>query len=276
MVRDGRGEEFAPECVNAFEAVSVAPAFWLDVASPRIYSILNREIDWPALVLDEMAVEGIARIFGRVVDGMSPWTGTRSAGVAATAVALAAHLNFSPREQTLMRAAGYLHDMGKIAVPSRILDKPGQPTEQEWAVLREHTYHTFRVLDTIGGMPQICEWAAFHHERLDGSGYPFGHEGRDLTLGARIMSVADVFTAVTEDRPYRPAHSEEAALEVLQDKVRDGALDRNVVFTLRAHFESINSSREHEQAAWASKQVALEDLLREAPGSGRLSMVCGL
>ena len=111
-----------------------------------------------------------------------------------------------------MRAAGYLHDLGKIAVPSRILDKPAPPSQHEWAVLREHTYHTFRVLDTIGGMPQISEWAAFHHERLDGTGYPFGHEGKDLTLGARIMAVADIFTAVTEDRPYRAALCEEDAM----------------------------------------------------------------
>ena len=88
LVRSGRGRRFPADVVEAFAKVATPPAFWLDVTSPRIYSILSREIDWPTLVLDETAVEGIAQIFGRVVDSMSPWTGTHSAGVAATAVAL--------------------------------------------------------------------------------------------------------------------------------------------------------------------------------------------
>ena len=262
LVKAGSGREFPPECVRAFCQVAGVPAFWLDATSPRIYSILSEEVDWPTLLIDESAVEGIAQIFGRVVDSMSPWTGTHSAGVAATAVALSGYLNFSPREQVLMRAAGYLHDLGKMAVPGRILDKPATPTQEEWALLREHTYHTFRILNTIGGMPQISEWAAFHHERLDGQGYPFGHKGKDLTLGARIMAVADVFTAVTEDRPYRPGLREEDALQVLHCKVEDGGLDRQVVAALRAHSRKIGSLRRKEQADWTSKQVTLADLMR--------------
>jgi HD-GYP domain-containing protein (c-di-GMP phosphodiesterase class II) len=261
----GQGREFPPECVGAFREVAAVPAFWLDVASPRIYSILSREVDWPTLVIDETAVEGIAQIFGRVVDSMSPWTGTHSAGVAATAVALSGYLHFSPREQVLMRAAGYLHDLGKVAVPAAILDKPAAPTKTEWAVLREHTYHTFRILDTIGGMPQISEWAAFHHERLDGKGYPFGHMGKDLTLGARIMAVADIFTALTEDRPYRAGLLDEQAVEVLRAKAEDGGIDGHVVSVLRAHFRMINSLRRQEQAAWASKQLTLAELMRAVP-----------
>ncbi len=75
-------------------------------------------------MVDAGAVKGVAQIFGRLVDSLSPWTGTHSAGVAATAVALAERMDLAPREQTLMRAAGYLHDLGKITVPSAILDKP--------------------------------------------------------------------------------------------------------------------------------------------------------
>jgi len=258
----GRGKEFPPDCVEAFLEASKSPAFWLDVTSKRIYAILNQEVDWPTLMIGESAVNGIAQVFGRLVDSLSPWTGTHSAGVAATGVALAKRLNFSPREQVLMRAAGYLHDLGKITVPSEILDKRGKPTEEEWAILQGHTYYTFRILDTIGGMPQISEWAAFHHERLDGRGYPFGHEGKDLTLGARIMAVADTFTAITEDRPYRKGMDNAEALGVLDKLVANGGLDGQVVETLRADFDAVNLIRREEQAAYRVKQ----DLLARVMG----------
>ncbi len=263
-ILSGRGGEFPPDCVEAFLEVSRAPAFWLDATSKRIYAILTREVDWPTLTINETAVEGIAQIFGRLVDSLSPWTGTHSAGVAATAVALASRLNFSPREQTLMRAAGYVHDLGKITVPSGILDKPGKPTPEEWAILQGHTWHTFRILDTIGGMPQISEWAAFHHERLDGKGYPFGHEGKDLTLGSRIMAVADTFTAVTEDRPYRKGMTETEALGVLTTLVDNGGLDGQVVNTLGSHFDAINATRQEEQAAYRVKQQDLAGVMAPA------------
>ncbi len=91
-----------------------------------------------------------------------------------------------------MRAADYLHDVGKLTIPSRILDKPGKLTREEMEIMRGHTYHTFHILNNGGSMPQVAEWAAFHHERLDGTGYPFHHGGKNLTLGARIMAVADI------------------------------------------------------------------------------------
>jgi HD-GYP domain-containing protein (c-di-GMP phosphodiesterase class II) len=259
----GKGVEFCPDCVEAFLEVSASPAFWLDATSKRIYAILNREVDWPTLIIDERTVEGIAQIFARLVDSLSPWTATHSAGVAATAVALAERFNFSPREQTLMQAAGYLHDLGKITVPSEILDSPDKPTEEERAILQSHTYHTFRILDTIGGMPQISEWAAFHHERLDGRGYPFGHEAKDLTLGSRIMAVADTFTAITEDRPYRKGMKDEQVLKVMANMTETGALYGEVVSILRENFGAIQSIRQAAQAAYAVKQKRLAEAIRQ-------------
>ena len=259
----GRGEEFSPECVDAFLEASHRPAFWLDVTSKQIYSILHRGAVWPTLMVDESAVASIAQVFGRVVDSLSAWTGVHSAGVAATAAALAERFNLSPREQILMRAAGYLHDLGKITVPTAILDKQGKPTEEEWAILQGHTYHTFHILDTIGGLPQVCEWAAFHHERLDGQGYPFGHHGADLTLGARIMAVADTFTAVSEDRPYRRGMERAEALGVLRKLVDGRAMDGQIVEALARDFDAIARIRGQEQAAYAPKQ----DLLTQLSGA---------
>lgn len=262
----GKGTAFSPDCVEAFLEVSGAPAFWLDATSKRIYAILNREVDWPTLIIGERAVEGIAQIFARLVDSLSPWTATHSAGVAATAVKLAERLNFSPRELVIMRAAGYLHDLGKITVPSEILDSPNKPTEEERAILQGHTYHTFRILDTIGGMPQISEWAAFHHERLDGKGYPFGHGARDLTLGSRIMAVADIFTAITENRPYRKGMKDEEALNVMTNMTANGALDGEIINVLQRNYDEIKGTREEAQAAYSIKQRHLAQMMGSLPG----------
>jgi len=108
-----------------------------------------------------------------------------------------------------MEVAGNLHDLGKMVIPNSILNKPDKLNKEETAIMRQHTYFTYTVLNSIGGISQIAEWAAFHHERLDGSGYPF-HLGADkLGIGSRIMAVADVFTAISEDRPYRKGMSQQ-------------------------------------------------------------------
>jgi len=266
------GTQLHPSCVEAFMGLAAKESFWLDCVSDRIYSVLLKQVDWPTLTLDEEIIQPIAETFARLIDASSRWTATHSAGVTATAVALSERLSFSPREQSLMRAAGYLHDLGKLTIPTSILDKPAKLSADETLCMRQHTYHTYRILDTIGGMPQIAEWAAFHHERLDGQGYPFRHRGRDLTLGSRIMAVADVFTAVTEDRPYRKGMSKEEALSVLDRLVQNGGIDGDVVSALRSDFETINDLREIEQAEYAAKQT---HLMQSLPCSTDAVAACG-
>jgi HD-GYP domain-containing protein (c-di-GMP phosphodiesterase class II) len=257
-----QGRQLHPDCVAAFRSAAEPEAFWLDWVSSRIYGVLLKQVDWPTLTLDETVVYPIAEMFGHLVDAGSPWTATHSAGVTATAVALSERLDFSPREQALLRAAGYLHDLGKLTIPNSILDKPDKLTPDEMLCMKQHTYHTFRILDTIGGMPQIAEWAAFHHERLDGQGYPFRHPGRDLTLGSRIMAVADVFTAVTEHRPYRKGLSKGEATGILENLVGSGGLDGGVVGVLKRDFEVIDGLRQKEQTEYASRQEQLVAYLR--------------
>lgn len=256
-IRALAGQQLHPQCVEAFLELATSESFWLDCTSDRIYAILLKQIDWPSLTLDELAIQPIAEMFARLVDASSRWTATHSAGVTATAVALAERFNFSSREQVLMRAAGYLHDLGKLAIGTEILDKPAKLDSHELLTMKQHPYHTYRILETIGGIPQIAEWAAFHHERLDGQGYPFRYSGRDLTLGSRIMAVADIFTAITEDRPYRPGMSAHEALSVLDRFVHEDGIDGDVVGVLRRDFEVINALRAEEQATYAAKQKHL-------------------
>jgi len=222
------------------------------------------QIDWPSLTIDEKTLGPIARVFGFLADATSQWTATHSAGVAAAAaVALDEQHNFSLREQFLMGPAGYFHDIGKLTIPTKILDKPGRLTPQGRSVLNSHTYHTFRILDTIGGMPQISEWAAFHHERLDGTGYPFHHTAKDLALGSRIMAVADVFVALTEDRPYHKAMSQDKVMGILKKLAGDSGLDGDVVRVLEKDYDTIYEICLQELLAYGKDRkrlLLLEDL----------------
>ena len=262
-ITEATGETFHPQCVDVFRQLSEKEAIWLDCVSTQIYSVLLDATDWCSLTIDEETILSIADVFARVVDAASRWTSTHSTGVAANAVALARRLSFSSCELIQMHAAGLFHDLGKLTVPARILDKKKETklTPEEWSCIRAHTYHTFRFLNAIGGMPQIAEWAAFHHERLDGSGYPFHHEAKDLTLGARIMAVADVFTAVTEDRPYRAGMPRAKAVAVLDDAVLSGGLDGDIVSILKRDYEAIDAARQQRLTACGKLQDRVTNII---------------
>jgi HD-GYP domain-containing protein (c-di-GMP phosphodiesterase class II) len=143
----------------------------------------------------------------------------------------------------MMRIAGFLHDLGKLAVPTEILEKPGKLTPEEFTVIRSHTYYTYRILDTLDDFDTINTWGAFHHERLNGKGYPFHHTGDVLSLGSRIMCVADVFTAITENRPYRAGMSLSDALTVLRTMAGSNSLDPEIVSLLTNNTSDINTAR---------------------------------
>jgi len=251
------GVRFHTGCVEAFQTVARPEAFWLDCVSRRVYGLLPSEVEGPALPVTDVSIQQIAQIFGRVVDAKSRWTATHTCAVAASSATLCQLLNFSPREQAYMHTASWLHDLGKLVVPNSILDHPGKFTAREWAVMKTHSYHTFRALQMIGGPEAISEWAAFHHERLDGRGYPFRHKADDLTLGSRVMAAADTFSATAEDRPYREAMSKHQVLSTLDEMTSDGGLDGDVVAVMRKNYDHIEGVRRREIARYAQEQQQL-------------------
>ncbi|WP_164931930.1 HD domain-containing phosphohydrolase [Janthinobacterium sp. 17J80-10] len=141
----------------------------------------------------------------------------------------------------LVGIAGYLHDIGKLSVPVVLLDKPGKLAPDEMQLIRQHPYYTHQILSAVPGLETVCAWAAFHHERLDGTGYPF--RPRHLPLEARIVAVADVFTAITEDRPYRPGMPKEACLSILYKMVCEGALDGDIVSYLPDIYDALHDAQ---------------------------------
>ena len=138
--------------------------------------------------------------------------------------------------------------MTKADIVEGVYARLGSYSLREAAAIRQHTYWTFSVLDTIGGLNQVAEWAAFHHERLDGAGYPFHLRGDRLNSGARIMAVADIFTAIIEDRPYRAGMSKEQAVQVMAQQADRKLLDPNVIQLLLDSFDEVASRVRDKQA----------------------------
>lgn len=238
------GTWFKPDCVAGFNSLADKEYFWLDAAGDNPTQTLSSIIGMSPVELDIDVFLGLAKVFSHIIDFRSLFTATHSSGVAATAESLAGLAGFSEKECQLMRIAGYLHDLGKLAIPAEILEKPGKLTPQEWDIMRTHTYHGFRTLQTIPELETVNIWGSLHHERMDGSGYPFHLTAKDLPLGSRIMAVADVFAALTENRPYRPGMTPEKAYEIIDRMSLTGALDSNVVALLKLNLHQVNAYRE--------------------------------
>lgn len=242
-IRAQAGDVFMPELVEVFLAVSRREYVWLDVVNSSLLTIMPEEMIFESLELSMEGLVDLSRLFSQIIDFRSPFTAHHSSGVAAAAERLAELAGFSPNECRMMRVAGHLHDLGKIAVMNDVLEKQGKLDEPEFNAIRSHTFYTYRTLQSIQDFDTINQWASLHHERLDGSGYPFHLSGDNIPLGSRIMAVADVFTAITEDRPYRAGMNREAAREVLKGMTEKRALCPYVVSLLERHFDEINEVR---------------------------------
>lgn len=237
------GERFVPEQVQALEMLAEKEAFWLDAMYPDQLHILRRRLKWEQLRITEDDFLGLMNLFRRIIDFRSAFTASHSAGVAAASEMLAKYCGFSSADCHMIYLAGLMHDLGKLAVPTEILEKPGRLTQEEFAVVRRHTYYTFYLLEPLKVLDMIRIWGAFHHERMDGHGYPFHLVDRELPLGSRIVSVADIFAALTEDRPYRKAMTGMDAFQIISTGVTQHRLDKQVVGILRDHLDEINEAR---------------------------------
>jgi len=232
-------KQISSEIVDLFLEVSHREEFWLDLTSPRLYSLLLHHGPFQTIELDINNLVIFARLLGMIVDFKSPFTATHSSGVAQCSMLLAEMVGMSESEVNLMEIAGLLHDLGKLVVPNSILEKPAGLTHTEMAVIKQHTYYTFSILTTIAGLQMIAEWGAYHHERLDGKGYPFRREAHEMNLGARIMAVSDIFTALIEDRPYRKGMKTENINNILQEQASRGIQDPRIVKLLLENIEEV-------------------------------------
>lgn len=215
-VRRHRGGWFDPALVDVFMDVSSDPGFWEELAAPDIEArVMALEPSEGRIPVDEDYLDDIALAFGQVIDAKSPYTGGHSERVGAYCDAIAVHLGIDAASRRALRRAAILHDVGKLAVSSRILEKPGKLDEDEWQVMQSHAAHTTAILQRIAPMRAMASVAGAHHERLDGHGYPLRLDARTIGIETRIITVCDFYDALTADRPYRAAMPAEKALEIV-------------------------------------------------------------
>lgn len=219
VLRERSGRWFDPELVHIAERLHRQSSLWWDALSitpesetrSAVLGIAPNSVD--DLKTDD--IDLICEAFADVVDAKSSFTFRHSMGVTEAASAIARALGLDSQNQTLVHRAALLHDLGKLRVPNSILDKPGKLDSEEWRIVQEHPRLTRDILSRIGPFRELAQIAGAHHEKLDGSGYPFGVNGSALCLEARIIAVADIYGALTEDRPYRPGMPVEQALAII-------------------------------------------------------------
>lgn len=236
------GSWFAPAIAAAFAKVSEDPQFWLD---------LNRT-DLPELVfameparrsqpVDADYLDEIAEAFSDVVDAKSPYTSDHSNRVTLYTDLIAEELGLGADHRRWLRRAALLHDLGKLGVSNQVLDKPGKLDDAEWSAVRAHPQASETILARVSAFADIASVAGAHHERLDGKGYPRGLKGDEVCLEARILTVADVFDALTAARPYRGPMPIAEALAIL-DREAGSAFDPACIAALKTGLSRLDAA----------------------------------
>ncbi len=228
------------ECVTAFLKAFDEEHFSL-LWDPDLDNLLWIKVPRIKQNLSFEQIKSLADFYARIIDYKSPCTSTHSIGVAKNAERLSLFMGFDKAVSEKMYLAGALHDIGKVVVNNKILEKPGRLTEDEFSVMKHHAEFTYYMLSPIKDFKEIRNWAAFHHERLDGSGYPFGLSADKLNTQERIMACADIYQALTEDRPYRHSIPHNEACDVLKEMADNGWLDPVIVKNVDLCFNSSNS-----------------------------------
>jgi putative nucleotidyltransferase with HDIG domain len=214
--RERSGTWFDPWVVEAFERVAENRSFWAVLGSGDVESaIFALEPAQRIEIADEDYLDDIAAAFARVVDSKSPFTSGHSDRVAFFADLIAGEMGLDEADRRRLRRAALLHDIGKLGVSNEILDKPGRLDEAEMAAMRHHALYSETILSRIGAFQDLARIGGAHHERLDGKGYPRGLKGEEIGRETRIVSVADVFDALTADRPYRAAMPVSKAMGIM-------------------------------------------------------------
>lgn len=219
-IQKRNGTWFSPLLVRAFVAVQGSPGFWDHLGRDDLaQSVFQMKPMQKTINVDEDYLDDVASAFSDIVDAKSSFTADHSNRVTQYSDGIAEQLGLSKPHRRWLRRAALLHDIGKLAVSNQILDKPGKLTEAEWEAVRSHPLHSERILARVSAFADIAPVAGAHHERLDGRGYPYGMKGSAVTLEARILAVADVFDALTADRPYRLAMPVNEALAILNKDI---------------------------------------------------------
>lgn len=222
-------ELFNSEIISSFHKLIKKEYILLDYFSREFNSILFRRIDVQGYNLDIEDVKKFAQAFSEIIDMRSKFTYEHSIGIAKLVNKITPKLGYDYEIQNKMYVAALLHDTGKLAISNDILDKEGKLDERERYEMNKHTYFTRWILEQIEGFEDITNYAANHHEKLNGNGYPFHLHEEQIGELDRVMAICDIYQALTENRPYRNKMPIDKVWSIIDEMVNNNELDGNLV-----------------------------------------------
>ena len=228
FVLKNKGRLFTDEAVSLFEE-AVPYAVLAEMKEKGVTACLREGLVTGFDEFSDEEVHEIADFFARIVDYKSSFTKDHSMGVGAKAEIMARFYEWPAEKVTRYYFAGAMHDIGKMMVPNDILEKPDRLTPEEFGKMQNHAAATRFILAQIPGMEDITEWAANHHEKLDGSGYSLGLTGDQLSFEERLMGCVDIYQALTEKRPYKEGLPHEKAIAIMRSMAKDNKIDAGIV-----------------------------------------------
>jgi HD-GYP domain-containing protein (c-di-GMP phosphodiesterase class II) len=217
LIEEQKGKMFAPELVKAFLRLSEDMTFWQALKSANIMEWLSRVFRSEEGYLDEESTINVARFAAYAVDFRSQYTYAHSSGVSSIAEYCGRRLGWDEREIYKIKIAGLLHDIGKLILPREIIEKNGPLNPRELSLVQTHPFYSNVLIKQMGEMEDLHEYASFHHERMDGTGYPFHIEGEKFKMEAQAIAISDIVCAMLEDRAYRPRKGKNFIESILED-----------------------------------------------------------
>lgn len=241
-IQSRKGTWFNPELVKVFQTLRQDFHFWHELSQADIYQkILRLEPSSHTIQLAESHLDDITEAFGMIVDSKSPYTFNHSHRVGLYTEKIAEKFGFTEPHRKHLKRGAILHDIGKLGVSNHILDKPGKLTEKERKEVEKHALYTEEILAHITPFSVLSKICGAHHERLDGKGYPYGRHADEIALETKIITVADIFDAITAERPYRAATPIEKTLEIMRSECGK-AIDESVLDALEDVLPEITST----------------------------------
>lgn len=221
-------KDFSSKIVDAFLSVTENNEFWRELKDPCINTVLKGNLPDNTLDLTFDQIHEITKVLSEIIDSKSQYTRRHSKDLSIKAGIMSDFYKYKPEEKMKLIIAADLHDIGKLAVPNSILDSPNKLSHSEFEVVKKHPYYTRVVLEQIKGFEEITNWAANHHEKLNGQGYPYGLTAKDLDFNSRLMGCLDIYEALTEERPYRKSLSHREAMDILYSMSHNGFVDESI------------------------------------------------
>ena len=229
FVIENENKLFSKDIVTAYKELSNSFLFWGDLEYFDEINPLEKILPDFSIEVSLKRFLSITKIFSKIIDGKSKFTAKHSVDLEQKSLKLVEYFGLDEETKLKIQIASNLHDIGKLGTPNSILDKEDSLTSNELFEIKKHAYLTHTILSKIDNFSDITKWASSHHERLDGTGYPFGLTSNELGLEERIVSCLDFYQALVEDRPYRKSMSHFEAMSLLRKNLSNFDIDLKII-----------------------------------------------